>query len=371
MIFIHDAIWGRELWPQGIFVNGSILMEGAKMSKSMNNIIPLVNAIDRFGADPLRISLMITAEPLKDADFSPELAKSMVGLLEGFHARAQRIISEKQEGAYELQEIDLWMLSRLQSHISDANEAMHELKVRKTIHAATYDLDGDLDWYLKRVAFDREHQERKRAISHVEWTVLDAQVRMLAPFTPHMCEEIWEQMGNEGFVAFAPWPEVDGALIREDAEELETIIKTCTEDVANITKVTGIKPTTIHFYTADNWKWKMLEKAMEMQTKGNIDIGTMIREAFKDEEMRTKQKEVPAYARTLVDDVKKMPERTLKLRREMGHVNETTLIQDAESFLRAEFGCDVTVSGESDPWIEDPAKRASRAKPYRPAIYVA
>ena len=371
MIFIHDAIWGRELWPQGIFVNGSVLMEGVKMSKSMNNIIPLVNAIDRFGADPLRISLMITAEPLKDADFSPDLAKSMMGLLEGFYARAQRIIAEKKDGDYELQEIDLWMLSRLQNHISDANEAMHELKVRKTIHAATYDLEGDLDWYLKRVAFDGDHEERRKAISHVEWTVLDAQIRMLTPFTPHMCEEIWEQMGNEGFVAFAPWPEVDGALIREDAEELETIIKTCAEDVTNITKVTGIKPVTIHFYTADNWKWKMLEKAMEMQAKGTVEIGALIREAFKDEEMRTKQKEVPAYARTLVEDVKKIPEATLKLRREMGFVNETKLLQDAERFLRAEFSCDVTVSGESDPWIDDPAKRASRAKPYRPAIYVA
>ena len=371
MIFIHDAIWGREYWPQGIFVNGSVLMEGAKMSKSMNNIIPLVNAIDRFGADPLRISLMITAEPLKDADFSPDLAKSMMGLLEGFYARAQRIIGEKQEGAYELQEIDLWMLSRLQSHIADANEAMHELKVRKTIHAASYDLDADLDWYLKRVAYDRDHEERRKAISHVEWMVLDIQVRLLAPFTPHICEEIWEQMGGEGFVAYAQWPEVDGSQIREDAEELETIVKTCTEDVTNITKVTGIKPTTIHFYTADNWKWKMLQKAMEMQMKGNVDIGTMIREAFKDEEMRTKQKEVPAYARTLIDEVKKMPEATLKLRRGVGHVNEMTLLQDAERFLKAEFGCDVTVSGESDPWIEDPAKRASRAKPYRPAIYVA
>jgi leucyl-tRNA synthetase len=371
MIFIHDAIWRRELWPQGIFVNGSVLMEGAKMSKSLNNIIPLVNAIDRFGADPLRISLMITAEPIKDADFSPELAKSMVGLLEGLYARAQRVIAEKTDGDYELQEIDLWMLSRLQSHISDANEAMHELKVRKTIHAATYDLDGDMAWYLKRVAFDRDHVERRKAINHVEWTVLDAQVRMLAPFTPHLCEEIWERMGNEGFAAFAPWPEINGALIREDAEELETIIKACTEDVSNIMKVTGIKPETIHFYTADNWKWKILTKAMEMQAKGAVDIGTLIREAFKDEEMRTKLKEVPAYARILVEDVKKIPEAALKLRRDMGFVNETKLLQDAESFLRVEFGCDVTVSGESDPWIDDPEKRASRAKPYRPAIYVA
>jgi len=178
-------------------------------------------------------------------------------------------------------------------------------------------------------------------------------------------------MGNEGFVAFAPWPEVDGPLIREDAEELETIVKTCAEDVANIVKVTGIKPQTIHFYTADNWKWKMYTKALEMQARGSFDVGNLIREAFKDEEMKTKQKEVPAYARTIVEEVKKMPEATLGLRRGMGFVNELTLLQDAERFLRAEFGCDVTVSGESDPWIEDPSKRAGRSKPYRPAIYVA
>jgi leucyl-tRNA synthetase len=371
MIFIHDAIWGKELWPQGVFVNGSVLMEGAKMSKSMNNIIPLVNAIERFGADPLRLSLMITAEPLKDADFSPDLAKSMMGLLEGLYSRAERIVSERAEGECELHEIDLWMLSRLQSHIADANEAMHELKVRKTIHAATYDIEGDMAWYLKRVANDRSHEARRKAISHVEWAVLDAQVRMLAPFTPHLCEEIWEMMGGEGFAAFAAWPEVDEKAVRADAEELESVVKTCVEDVANIVKVTTIKPSTIHFYTADNWKWKMLEMAMEMQARGKVDIGTLIKDSFRDEEMRAKQKEVPAYARVLVDEVKKLPEATLKLRRGMGHVNETSLIQDAERFLRAEFGCDVTVSGESDPWIVDPAKRAGRAKPYRPAIYVA
>ncbi|NIP37432.1 MAG: hypothetical protein GWN39_20965, partial [Thermoplasmata archaeon] len=44
--------------------------------------------------------------------------------------------------------------------------------------------------------------------------------------------------------------------------------------------------------------------------------------------------------------------------------------EDAASFFEAEFGCGVTVAGESDPWIHDPENRASRAKPYRPAIYV-
>ncbi len=371
MIFNHTAIFPKEKWPRGITVNGSILMEGAKMSKSMNNIIPLVDAISRFGADPLRISLMITAEPLKDADFSPDLAKSMGDMLERFSERADRIIAEREVGDYTLNEADLWMLSRLQSHIADANDAMTEMKVRKTIHAATYDLDTDLDWYTKRTQTEKSDIKRKRAISHVEYSILNAQIRMLAPFTPHLAEEIWSKMNENGFASFAKWPEPDKNLIRDDAEELEVIIKTCMEDVQSITKVTNIKPKTVHFYTADGWKWKMYLKAAEMQAAGKLDIGALIRESFKDDEMKTKQKEVPAYSRVLVEELKKIPEHTLKTRLSLGQINESRLLQDALIFLKKELGCDVTVNCESDPWIDDPSKRSNRAKPYRPAIYVA
>jgi hypothetical protein len=54
----------------------------------------------------------------------------------------------------------------------------------------------------------------------------------------------------------------------------------------------------------------------------------------------------------------------------MGQINESNLIEDASSFFGQEFECEVTVANESDPWIEDPANRAKRSKPYRPAIYV-
>jgi leucyl-tRNA synthetase len=371
MLFIHDAIYPREKWPQGIVVNGSVLMEGQKMSKSLNNIIPLSNAIDQFGADPLRLSLMITAEPLKDADFSPDLAKSMGDNLEKFYTRAQRIIKEKFDDDVELTEVDSWMLSRLQYHIQNANEAMIEMKVRKTVHSAIYDIEQDLNWYMKRIVFDKEHIDRRKAIHKVEWEVLSSQVRMLAPFTPHICEEIWEEMGYDPFISFSPWPTVNNDLIRLDAEELETVIKTCIEDVQNIIKVTGIKPNTIHYYAADAWKWKIYLKAIQLQGKGQLEIGTLIREAFKDDELKRKIKEVPVIARNLVEEIIKIPEKTLEIRKSLGHINEVKLLQDAESFIRAEFGCDVTVSSESDPWIDDPSKRASRAKPYRPAIYVA
>jgi leucyl-tRNA synthetase len=370
MVFCHDGIWPREMWPRGIMVNGSVLMEGSKMSKSLNNIIPLINAIELFGADPLRLSLMITAEPLKDADFSADLARNIRDNLEKFYTHTQEIIAQGKGSAENLHDIDRWMLSRLQGYIAEAAEAMQELKVRKTIHAAFYNLNQDLDWYQKRVGRYRDRGDRAPAIKHVEWRVLETQVKMLTPFTPHLCEEIWEQMGGEGFIAFSDWPEVEEELVQRDSEEIEKIVQGMIEDVQKIAKVTGITPEKIHFYTSDGWKWKIYLRALELAMEKRLDVGTLIRDAFKDEEMKARNKLVPGFARVIVDDVIKLSNDELELRHKMGHLNEVSILQDSERFIEGEFGCEVSIAVESDPWIEDPASRANRAKPYRPAIYV-
>ena len=72
-----------------------------------------------------------------------------------------------------------------------------------------------------------------------------------------------------------------------------------------------------------------------------------------------------------MDDVIKLPAENLDLRLKMGQLNEVGILQDALNFIKGETGAEVSIGAESDPWIEDPAKRAHRAKPYRPAIYVA
>ena len=52
----HVAIFEKKYWPKEIVVNGSVMMDGAKMSKSMGNIIPLRTAIREHGADPIRLA---------------------------------------------------------------------------------------------------------------------------------------------------------------------------------------------------------------------------------------------------------------------------------------------------------------------------
>ena len=150
----------------------------------------------------------------------------------------------------------------------------------------------------------------------------------------------------------------------------EGIVKACLEDIQHILRVTGIQPQHIHLYTATSWKWKVYLKALELASAGELDVGSLIRECFKDEELRFRAREVPEFARAIVEDVVKTPEDRMRTRLEMGVVNELAMLQDAADFLKAEFNCEVSICGESDPWIKDPEGRAKRAKPYRPAIYI-
>jgi len=55
----HVALFPEENWPQEIVVNGSVLMAGKKMSKSMGNIIPLRDAVRKYGADPIRLTIFL------------------------------------------------------------------------------------------------------------------------------------------------------------------------------------------------------------------------------------------------------------------------------------------------------------------------
>ncbi len=370
MIFNHTAIFPKKLWPRQIVVNGSVLMEGEKMSKSLGNIIPLREAIERFGADPLRLSLMATSEILKDADFSPALAKSTAESLERFYENAMETIKRgRGTPTAPLEEIDRWMLSRLHRAIREATWAMEEMKVRRAIHAAFYNLNQDLQWYLRRVAAERG-SDREGAIQWVLHRVLDAQVRMLAPFTPHLCEEIWEAMGNEEFVSLAPWPEPRAEDLSPEAEERESIVRGCLEDVSNILKVTGIKPGKVYFYTAAEWKWRVYLKALELSKAGSLDVGALIRESLRDEELRRKPEDVAAFAREIVEDVRKTPEESVERRLSMGPVDELEILRKAVAFFERELGAEVSVQYEEDPQIYDPGERARRAKPYKPAIYV-
>ncbi|MGD8505789.1 MAG: leucine--tRNA ligase [Candidatus Bathyarchaeota archaeon] len=367
MIFNHIAIFPEELWPRQIAVNGSVLMEGQKMSKSYGNIIPLREAIEMFGADPLRLAVLATAELLQDADFSPTLAKSMRDRLERlyrFAIETTKMAFDKKKKAPRFTTTDRWMLSRLQYHVKRATEAMDKLAVRKAIHSALYELEQDFQWYLRRI-----DEEREVAIANVFSEVLDAQVRMLAPVTPHICEEIWEKMGRKGFVSTAAWPKPNEAKVDISAEENETLVRNMLEDTLNINRATSITPKKICYYTAASWKWKVYLRALEKSISAKVVQSELMRELMKAADMKTVAKHVAKFVGQIIDEVNRMPA-DRKSRQLKADVDENETLKRAKAFFKREFNAEVCVYKEDDTERYDPKKRAQLARPYRPAIYI-
>ena len=110
----HVAIFPKEHWPKEIVVNGSVLMDGKKMSKSMGNIIPLRDAVRKYGADPIRLSILISAELLQDADFNLETISSIKNRLESMH---EECIKLRNSGKIGTEPEDVWIQSLSLIHI--------------------------------------------------------------------------------------------------------------------------------------------------------------------------------------------------------------------------------------------------------------
>jgi leucyl-tRNA synthetase len=371
MLFNHTAIFPTKLWPRQIATNGSVMMEGAKMSKSFGNIIPLREALAKFGADPVRLSVLSTAELLQDADFSPSIAKSMRDRLEKLYRFASKLTEKTQKKVPEaaLEQIDRWMLSRLNQHICDATEAMDRLAVRKAIHTVLYELDQDFQWYQRRTASRGATAKGEAAANKVFTEVLEAQVKMLAAVAPHMCEEIWEMIGGEDFIARSPWPMPDESKADRGAEEKESLIMNVLDDTQNILKATGRRPEKIYYYAAARWKWKIYFKALEKSASERVLQKDLMKQLMQEPELRKQAEKVAKFTGQIVDDISRTSKETKQERMQVGLVDEAQALEEAKNFLEKELNTEIHVYSE-DAARYDPQQKAQLAKPYRPAIFI-
>src|SRR5438132_8857480 len=112
-IFQHTALFPRNFWPKGIVANGFVLMERAKLSKSLENIIPLRQAIAKFGADPLRIGVLSTSELNQDTDFSESIVETIQERKVNIVAQSRKLGRRRASGNSSSSTLDSRMLSRL------------------------------------------------------------------------------------------------------------------------------------------------------------------------------------------------------------------------------------------------------------------
>jgi leucyl-tRNA synthetase len=358
-IFHHAALFPREHWPRAMGVNGMLMIEGKQMHKSKGNFVTMKNAVDRYGADATRCALLIGAEGMDDPDWRSENALDTQSKLEGLSRFTEEILSSAKSD--ETEHLERWLLSKLQQRIAAVTAGLEEMKTRTALQVALFEVWNDLRWYMQR---------KGKTDTKVLAEAAKVWLRLLAPFAPYTCEELWSRTGEKGFISLAGWPKVEAERVDVAAEEQENLIVDLIADTLNILKATKIEPKRIFVYTAAAWKWRVYLKVLEKAAAGEVKIGEVMREFAADPNLKLHMKDVAALVpRVLKALTKQSGERKANMLR-IREMDERKVVAESVGFLKDRFKAEVAVYSEDDAERYDPKQRAGMAMPYQPAIFI-
>lgn len=342
-IFHHVAIWDEEkYWPKAIGVNGFVNVMGEKMSKSKGNVIPLIDLINQFGSDLVRLNIISSAEDLNDADWRFENIQTF---FERIKSIFWLIENSKKAEVREKKNIDRFIEVCVKKNILEAEKMYEELKFRSASQLLIFDILNKIDWYLKRVG-GIERANRKTLEE-----ILKLWVKALSPLLPHLSEEMWSMLGEKGFVFESGYPRFE--IIEEKYIDFENFIQQTTNDIKEIIKIVKKEPKEIFIIVGSKKKFDLYESFLN----GKIPSMEAVLKSVEDE----KEKQSMAKFYKKMEDAYRKKELTKVLDRK----NQIDLLKENLEFFEREFGCRVNVVEEEESTLE----KKYQATPSKPAIY--
>jgi leucyl-tRNA synthetase len=212
-----------------LLTQGMVLKGGAVMSKSKGNVVDPDAMLATYGADALRLYVMFVAPPEKEVEWSDAGLKGSFAFL----LRVWRLVdhwtpalaARSAQGPGDFSDAERALRRRthetIQRVTADIEKRMHLNTAVSSLMALVNELYafGEAAGFAVRSRGDGAARtvERPQTIA-VAAEAIEALVLMIAPFTPHMAEELWERLGHEGGLGRVPWPAFDADAAR--AEEV-------------------------------------------------------------------------------------------------------------------------------------------------------
>ncbi len=201
---LYSRFWHQFLYDIGVVpcpepyakrsIQGLILgPDGDKMSKSKGNVVDPLDIVEDYGADTLRTYVLFMGDYSAATPWNDNSVKGCKRFLERVAAFTDMISEDP-----ETQKLE----TSLHRTIKKVSSDIEEMKFNTAI-AALMTLTNDI-----------------YALGKVSREQVQTFAKLLNPFAPHLCEEIWEATGGEGFLALAEWPSYDEAKTVEAQTEI-------------------------------------------------------------------------------------------------------------------------------------------------------
>ncbi|MCL1971578.1 MAG: leucine--tRNA ligase [Endomicrobia bacterium] len=190
-----------------LLTQGMVTLGGSAMSKSKGNTVSPDEIVEEYGADTARLFILFAAPPQKQLDWSTEG-------VEGCWRFINRI--------WRLKDI---VNSKAESAASDNDKADMLRIMHQTIKKVTGDIEKEhqfntaISSVMELVNYLYTYKFHGNDNS-VSLEAYKAVVLLMTPFTPHLCEEIWENLGNKDFISSVGWPAFDEKFIKQDTIEI-------------------------------------------------------------------------------------------------------------------------------------------------------
>ncbi|MFB6077193.1 MAG: class I tRNA ligase family protein, partial [Candidatus Nanohaloarchaea archaeon] len=346
MLYHHTALFDEDNWPEGIATWGLGTLEGEKMSSSKGHVVLPDDAIAEYGADTVRFFLYASSEPWQDFDWRADEVAEYRDKVRTFYNRSLDLYGSGTDR--DMATIDRYARSRLQRIVRETTEALEEFQTRTAGMQAFFALNDLINHYRDRA--DTLHAD-------VIDDIVTTQVKLMAPFTPHLCEELWDRFGHDGFVSAADWPEPDEDLIDPAVEAREELLQRTVDDIAEVAGLVGGFDT-IRLVVADAWKRDAVRTIADHVAADTTDIGAIMDDLMQDETMQRHGDSLQTLVQDYTSNPGDLPDVVLDEGAESG------TFADAATFITDRFDADLVIEEES----ESDHEKAERARPGKPAI---
>ncbi|MEM5818411.1 MAG: class I tRNA ligase family protein, partial [Desulfitobacterium hafniense] len=196
-----------------LLTQGMVCLGGAKMSKSKGNVVSPEEIISKYGADTARLFILFAAPPERDLEWNDQGVEGCYRFLNRvwrLAAQYEEVLKTTGAGANEFGELD--------KAAKDMRRQTHQTIQRVTSDVgARFNFNTAVSAIMELVNALYLYKEQPQVNLAVAREALESILILLAPFAPHITEEIWSELGHEDSIHSREWPQVDEeALVQEE-----------------------------------------------------------------------------------------------------------------------------------------------------------